>query len=101
MTALPEKFGLERPDLPFLELNHRHATWVEPEELGSPASHDPSDDWVLATAVAGQAAVVVTGDDDLLSLGSFGSVEIITPRQVLERYGGDAEKSARERTPLT
>jgi len=29
---------------------------------------------------------MVTGDEDLLSLGSFTGVEILTPRQFLELY---------------
>lgn len=83
-TALREKFELQPRELPFLDLYHRHATWVEPEELEGPVSRDPSDDWVLATALAGQATLIVTGDDDLLTLESFAGVEIVTPRQFLE-----------------
>jgi len=86
VQALHEKFGLEPQELPFLDLYHRHATWVEPEALGEPVSRDPSDDWVLATALAGEATLIMTGDDDLPSLGSFAGVEIVTPRQFLERY---------------
>lgn len=92
-AVLRDKFGLETQDLPFLDLYHRHATWVETEELDGPVSRDPSDDWVLATALAGQATLIVTGDDDLLTLGSFHNVEIVTPRQFFERYvsGGSVE----------
>ena len=52
---------------------------------------DPSDDWVLATALSSQATLIITGDDDLLSLGSFAGVEIVTPRQFLERYISDED----------
>ena len=40
---------------------------------------------VLATAVAARANVIVTGDQDLLVLGSFEGVAIVSPRQFLER----------------
>ena len=92
-AVLRDKFGLETQDLPFLDLYRRHSTWVEPEELDGPVSRDPSDDWVLATALAGQATLIVTGDDDLLTLGSFHNVETVTPRQFFERYvsGGSVE----------
>jgi putative PIN family toxin of toxin-antitoxin system len=86
VSALRGKFGLEPRELPFLDLYRRHATWVEPRELERPASRDSSDDWVLATALAGEAALIVTGDDDLLTLGSYRGVAILTPRQFFERY---------------
>ncbi|MGB5814581.1 MAG: putative toxin-antitoxin system toxin component, PIN family [Thermoanaerobaculia bacterium] len=93
VAALRNKFRLETQDLPFLDLYHRHASWVEAEELDGPVSRDPDDDWVLATALAGQATLIVTGDDDLLTLGSFQNVEIVTPRQFFERFvsGGSVE----------
>lgn len=85
VRTLREKFGLEPGQMPFLDLYRRHATWVEPRALESAVSRDPSDDRVLATAVAGDAEVLVTGDDDLLVLKSFGRVEILSPREFLER----------------
>jgi putative PIN family toxin of toxin-antitoxin system len=41
---------------------------------------DPDDRWVLASAVAGQADVLVTGDRDLLELGSRAPLRIVDPR---------------------
>ena len=82
---LRDKFELELEDLPVLHLYRRHAEWVEPQALESPVSRDPDDDWVLATAVAGKAEAIVTGDDDLLILDSFRGIEILTPRRFLER----------------
>jgi uncharacterized protein len=52
---------------------------VEPRPLAVPVSRDPDDDWVLATALAGRCALIVTGDKDLLSLGSFNGIRIIPP----------------------
>ena len=39
---------------------------------------------VLATAVAGKADVIVTGDDDLLVLKTFRGIRILSPRKFLE-----------------
>ncbi len=41
---------------------------------------DPDDAWVLASALAGQADVLVTGDRDLLSLAGDVSLRIVDPR---------------------
>ena len=49
---------------------------------------DPVDDIVLAAAVEGRAAAIVSGDDDLLALEAYGDIFIMTPRaflKVLER----------------
>ena len=45
---------------------------------------DPADDVVLAAAVEGRAKVIVTGDDDLLALGTFAEIAIVTPREFLK-----------------
>ena len=85
LRNLQEKFELELDDLPLLHLYRRHATWIEPQALPDSVCRDPDDDWVLATALAGQADVIVTGDDDLLSLRLFQGIRILTPRQFLQK----------------
>jgi uncharacterized protein len=45
---------------------------------------DPADDVVLAAAVEGRADKIVTGDDDLLVLGDFEGIAIVTPRGFLD-----------------
>lgn len=89
LTTLEEKFGLGEEDLPFLALYRKHASWVEPPRLEAPISRD-HDDRVLATAVAGKADLIVTGDEDLLILETFKGVEILTPRRFLEAHASSA-----------
>ena len=57
---------------------------VKPVALTKRICRDPDDDIVLATAVAGRVDLVITGDDDLLVLKTFGGIRIFSPRQVLE-----------------
>jgi len=45
---------------------------------------DPDDKWVLASAIAGGADVLVTGDKDLLDLGRAAPLPILTPRSFWE-----------------
>jgi putative PIN family toxin of toxin-antitoxin system len=40
---------------------------------------DPNDDMVIATALKAQASYIITRDDDLLSLGTYEDITIITP----------------------
>ena len=47
-------------------------------------TRDPKDDYLLAYALVGQADYLVTGDDDLLSLGQVDDVRIVTPRDFCE-----------------
>lgn len=55
------------------------AVVVEPEPVDRGACRDPKDLPVLGTAVAGDADCLVTGDEDLLVLGSFRGVAILKP----------------------
>ena len=59
--------------------------FVEPEPLDERVCRDEDDDVVLATALAGKADVIVTGDEDLLVLKKFPGIETLSPRQFLER----------------
>lgn len=93
VEKLRDKFDLAVSDLPLLDLYRRHALWVDPKALAKPVSRDPEDDWVLATALAGRAEVIVTGDDDLNVLRSYEGVAISTPRQFIERLAGRRRRS--------
>lgn len=44
---------------------------------------DPDDDMVLATAIAGAADYIVSGDSHLLSLQSYRGIKIVTSKQFL------------------
>jgi putative PIN family toxin of toxin-antitoxin system len=58
--------------------------FVEPLPLPARVCRDKDDDVVLATALAGKANIIVTGDDDLLELKNFRDIRILSPRQFLD-----------------
>lgn len=53
-----------------------------------PACRDANDDHVIATALAVKADCIVTGDKDLLALGQFRTVRIVTARSFLTELTG-------------
>jgi putative PIN family toxin of toxin-antitoxin system len=50
------------------------------------ACRDPMDDKFLEVAVAGQADVIVSGDQDLLALHPFEGIPILTPADFLQMF---------------
>ncbi len=57
-------------------------TMVDPAESLSVIA-DPPDNRVLEAAVAGEADYIVSGDRDLLDLGKYEGIEIVTPAMFL------------------
>jgi putative PIN family toxin of toxin-antitoxin system len=45
---------------------------------------DPKDNMVLEAAIAGEAQVIVSGDEDLLTLDPFRGISIVSPSKFLE-----------------
>lgn len=61
---------------------------LTPSKLQLPGvTRDPKDDSVVACAVEGQADYIVSGDQDLLVLGEYEGVQVVTPRQFVELLG--------------
>lgn len=55
-----------------------------PHHLRAPGvCRDPDDDYLLGCAVAGGADYLVTGDDDLLTIGRYRGVAILRAREFL------------------
>jgi predicted nucleic acid-binding protein len=61
---------------------------VEPAPLGKQRSRDAHDDPYLSCALAAGAKIIISRDEDLLSLGKPFGIEIITPRQLLSKLAG-------------
>lgn len=66
-----------------LALLGREAQVMEPDPLGRPVCRDPDDAPVFALACSVEADCLVTEDDVLLVLTSFGDIPMIPPREFL------------------
>lgn len=59
---------------------------VSPTDVPRVVPTDPDDDHVIAAAITGKADFIASGDKrDLLPMGSFGGIPIITARQAVQR----------------
>ena len=67
------------------QLLREHTIIPRPKTIQAIALRDEDDKWVLASAVAGKAGVLVTGDKDLLDLGDSAPLPILSPRTFWER----------------
>ena len=65
----------------------RLAEVVVPASLTEPVSRDPDDDLVLATALGAEASLIVSGDRDLLVLGTFRDIRILAAADALTLIG--------------
>ncbi len=63
-----------------------HSELVDAPDLPEPVCEDPDDDKFLACALAAGVQVVVSGDRHLLRASGWSGIEVLTPRQFVERY---------------
>lgn len=73
---------------PVIRLIVRRGTFVQPGHLEGTVCADPDDDKFLAAALGGGGRVVVSGDAHLRAVSGYRQVEVLTPAQFLQRYGG-------------
>jgi predicted nucleic acid-binding protein len=63
-----------------------HAIVVNAPPLATSVCEDPDDDKFLAAARAGVAVCVVSGDKHLLRVSGWESIEVVKPRQFVDRH---------------
>lgn len=89
--VLKDRIGVSPADLKVIEQILRdHEVVPTPSEPHPLAIKDPDDKWVLATALAGRADVLVTGDSDLLEVASQAPLPIMTPRDFWNMARGES-----------
>ena len=85
--VLRERFKAPPAEIALVEDQLRAHTIVgrppAPSEL---PLRDPDDAWVLASALAGGAELLVTGDKDLLSVAERAPLPIVDPRGAWDRF---------------
>jgi len=69
----------------YLQLLRSNAEILTPLAVDPESCRDPDDLMILGLVSPGNVEAVVTGDQDLLVLGSYKGVPIITPREFWEQ----------------
>lgn len=62
---------------------------VEPEDVPRVVPSDADDEHVIAAAVTAHATLIVTGDSDLLSMGSHQGIDILSAAKSVEQIGAE------------
>ena len=65
-----------------------YAELVEPAAVADGTCRDPDDHDILGAAAAAKADFIVAGDEDLLVMGRYAGVPIVTPRQCWAEVSG-------------
>jgi uncharacterized protein len=80
LPKIARRYSLEPQNVQdLLKLLSARAVVAAENHTVSAALRDPKDNPILAAAVAGQADYLVTGDHDLLDLGRFRDIPIVSP----------------------
>lgn len=83
LTVLARKFSRDREQLSRLAVWLSDlATWITPTTHISQLADEP-DNRILECAITGKAEAIVTGDGELLALGKFEGIPILTLREYL------------------
>ena len=88
--VLRDRFKTPPAQIDRVEALLRDQAVVErPDEVLPLQVRDADDAWVLASAVAGGADMLVTGDQDLLVLAAKAPLPIVSPRAAWEQLRGE------------
>lgn len=87
VTVLRDDFAWEAYRLHFArEQLAKAGNLVTPKEAIDAIKEDPDDNAILECAVQAGSEFIVTSDKDLLRLGEYGSIRIVTASQLLQQH---------------
>lgn len=85
LSVLSIKFSRDREEISRLAvILSEMAEWVDPSKKIKVPSDEP-DNRILECAVSGNADVIVTGDKEILRLGEYEKIKIISLKEYLEK----------------
>ncbi len=88
-TRVAEEISKKFPKIDIseiLELFIMNSEIIDTSNLGITACEDPDDNKFLECAIAGKCKLIVSGDKHLLKLNPYRDVEILKPREFLDKH---------------
>lgn len=81
---IAKKFPLSLEDMYLLKTEMQKSFVIVYPHTNLAISRDEDDNRVLEAAIEGDCDFIITGDEDLLDLGKYKKIKIVTPAQFLE-----------------
>ena len=73
---------------PILNFVIEHAKVYKSVKLKEPVCEDPDDDKFIACALSSGSRIIISGDKHLLKVSGYQGIEILKPRDFVDRYFG-------------
>jgi uncharacterized protein len=71
---------------PIIELITIHGLFIDTHGYTLPVCEDPDDNKFIECAVAGNCEIIISGDKHLLKLSEFRGIEVLSPRDFVDKY---------------
>ena len=84
-----ERISVRYPDIDIariLLLIAHNSQVLDAPPLAEQVSRDADDDKFLACAIASGTQIIISGDNDLLTVSDYESVQVVTPRDFVDRH---------------
>ena len=72
--------------LPIIEMITIHGQFVDTQDVDIDVCEDPDDNKFIECAIAGNCPIIVSGDNHLLKLTGYGGIEVLKPRNFVEKF---------------
>ena len=84
-----ERISVRYPDIdiaPIFVLIARNSQVVESPPLAEQVSRDVDDDKFIACAIASNTRIIISGDNDLLTVSGYESIQVVKPRDFVDGH---------------
>jgi putative PIN family toxin of toxin-antitoxin system len=71
---------------PIIELVTAEAEMYPSHTMPEPVCDDPDDDKFISCAISAKCKIIVSGDKHLLKVSGFNGIEVIKPREFVDKY---------------
>jgi predicted nucleic acid-binding protein len=63
-----------------------HGKFIDTQDVDIDVCEDPDDNKFIECALASNCPIIVSGDNHLLKLAGYSGIEVLKPRNFMEKY---------------